>query len=192
MSYSFSSLSSPPALPEDLIQLFDALPEDNKRLFLKLYKYLWDMILPYSRLKRSGGLIYSYWIMDNICKRHGLHPGQFSLLSFIYHVSGSGSKFIHSDVVYLGSWLPDGSKHTKLHYLYMLRAAGFILRSNRSPDHSPEFNKHIRTNVFIKMTTKGIDFIKGIEKEIQDYLYNSSIDQITGKNNPGFRPGSIN
>ena len=187
---SFTS-SSPPSLNTELTQLYDALPEDYKKLFIKLYKYLWDVVLPYSIYRKPGGLIYYYYALDAIRDKYSLTFGQLALLTFLYYATRSGSKYIHSDVVYLGLSGSSYALNTKRRNLVHLRHKGFILRSRRSPDHPNYYQPNLRQPIFIKLTQAGIDLIKNIEKDLMLYLLENSFNSIIGKNKPGIKPGSI-
>ena len=129
------SPDSPPSLSPELTILYLGLSENNKTIFRKIYRFLWGVVCPYSRFIKYGGVLYSYWLVDLLRMKYNINTSELSILTFIYHISVNGRKYIHSNQVYFGPATTYLTHQGKQSYLTKLRAKGYILRSHKSPDH---------------------------------------------------------
>ena len=133
------------------------------------------------RFKKFGELFYSYWIVDLLRESYNLKTWELSLLSFIYHVSDRGRKYIYSNQVYSGYVATNLTRQGKQSYLTKLRSKGYIKRSHNSPDLPYFYHQNVREKVFIKLTPVSIYLIQDIEKELRSILMRTSLDELAGK-----------
>ena len=175
------SPDSPPSYSPELSILYLGLSENNKTIFRKIYRFLFDVVCPYSRFIRFGGVLYSYWLTDLLRQKYKLNTAELSLLTFIYHISSSGRKYIHSNHVYSGYVATNLTRQGKQSYLTKLRSKGYIKRSHNSPDHPYFYHQNVREKVFIKLTPVSIYLIQDIEKELRSILMRTSLDELAGK-----------
>jgi hypothetical protein len=175
--------SSLPSLSPDLFIIYTSLDNLNQRLFIKVFRYLWGVVLPAHRFNGSGASFYSYWLVDTVIKSSGLSPSLFSLMVFIHHFTNQGKKYINSSMVYNNSFLlPGVDIKAKRNYLSDLTRRGYLSRSYRDT-HNPHYKISFQSRpVFIKLTSKGVQCIHNLEKDLYRILLNTSLNDLTGGN----------
>jgi hypothetical protein len=174
--------ADPPSLSPALTTLYSTLSPDNKQIFVKVFKFLWSVVIPARRFTDSGGMLYSFWLVDLLRHRSGLSSSELSLLTYLYQVTEKGNKTIHSNIIYNGMLLPDNIRVSKQRLLNGFKRKGYIIRLTRDPS-VPYLRRSISQQpVFIKLTSSGVRLIEGIEKELRKILINSSLDDLTGAN----------
>lgn len=172
-----SSLSgSLPQLPEHLNVLYQVLTSDNKRLFIKAFRWLWT----YLNGKRVN-LGSSYWAVNLVRSRSSLPVADLSLLSYIYQVSGCGSNIVRSSDVYQADILPGYNIKTFPVILNRLKHYGFIVRFTSDPSAPYLSRSYDRHPIFIKLTGKGVKFIEDINREVNNIMMRQSLADLTGK-----------
>ncbi len=179
------SPASPPLLSPQLNTLYQSLTEDNKHLFVKVFKYLWGVVLPSRRFIGRGAVLYSYWAVDLLRERQKLPPRLLSLLTFIYFITDKGRKYINTNQVYNSSGvLPDLDAKSKQAYLSHLTQRGYIVRSRRNTDDPYYQRSYARRPVFIRLSPSGLALIEGIEKDLYKILMRSTLEDLTGNKKP--------
>jgi len=186
-SPSFSSVSSVPdndRLPSlsGVLQLdYQVLDDDMRRLFIKIYKYLWGVVNARS-VKRCGVTSY-FWLITRVSLSSGLSPSSFLLLSYLYMVTNGGKKYIHSNTVYGSCSIPGAMPGTYQRVMWDLKHAGLLSRHHKDPDQ-PYLQRaqHNKQPVFIALTRAGVQLIEGIEKDLYKMLLNTSLNDLTGQN----------
>jgi len=181
-------VSSPPSLSPELNSLYHSLSIEQQQVFIKVFNYLWGCVVPASRFNGRGASLYSFWVIDYLRQCSGLSSSLFSLLVFIYHITGRNKHFICTDQVYNNDGIMfnycQGAKQNKLSQLTKL---GYLVRSWSNPDQ-PYLQKSYRSRpVFIKLSPSGIALIHDIEKDLYKLLLNTSLNDLTGVSNK--KPG---
>jgi hypothetical protein len=171
--------SSPlPVLNHQLNSLYSLLDDDMKHLFIKMYRFLWDVVRNYN-VKHSGIVSY-YWLVYGAAESSGLPPSSFVVLSYLYMMTNKGNKHIHSYIVHNSGCLPNALPISVGRVLWDLKHAGYITRHTKDPGqpyvHRAQHNKQ---RVYIKMTDKGVRLIEGIEKDVYKTLLNTSLNDLT-------------
>jgi hypothetical protein len=172
--------SSPPSLPLILNLSYGVLSDDMKRLFVRMYKYLWGVV------HKKDSSVSLFWCVDLLRLRYSLTCSEFTGLTFIYQISCKGVRFVHSDQVYNGPILQAFNHESKKTLLNTLKHKGWITRHTKNPQEPySQRAQHNKQPVFIKMTVKGVNLIEGIEKDMNKILLNTSLDELTGNKKPG-------
>jgi len=176
----------PPSLSPDLTQLYSLLNSDARRLFNRVYFWLWRYLLNKRAYLSRSAILYYYWAINQLRINADLTTSELALLSFVYQVSDKGTKPVHSKVVYNGIF-PDYVRHTKIVIICNLINRGYLCRSPKDPDparkyYSIPWPPH---PVWISLTPSGVMLIRGIESKLYDIVLHSSLDDITGKNKKG-------
>jgi hypothetical protein len=166
-----------------LLNLYQSLSIDNQKVFIRVFNYLWGCVVPASRFNGRGSSLHSFWAVDYLRQSSGLSSSLFSLLLFIYHITGRNKNFICSDQVYNNPGILfnycQGAKQNKLSQLTKL---GYLARSWSNPDQ-PYLQKSYRSRpVFIKLSPAGVQLIHDIEKDLYKLLLNTSLNDLTGVN----------
>jgi hypothetical protein len=180
-----SVLPSPPSLSPDLTQDYQELSIDMRRLFVKVFKFLWGEV---NRRKFTdrGDLVTCYWALDLIRDRLSLTTSQLSLLSYLYQITNKGRNTVHSDRLYHSAILPHLSRSTynvsMQVMIWQLIKLNYVSRSTRDLSDPYYSRSRSRHPVFIKLTLKGVQLIEGIEKDMYKLLLNSSLNDLTGVN----------
>lgn len=179
---SFSPVS-PPSLSPELVNLYQSLSIDQQRLFIKVFRYLWGVVLPAQSFRGRSGPLRSYWALDIVLRSYSLSPALLSLLTFIYYMTQEGRKYIcTADVYSNNSILPYCNAGSKQDYISMLKRRGYLSRSYSNPDQPYLKRSFRRQPVFIKLSPAGVHVITGIEKDLYKLLLNTSLNDLTGKN----------
>jgi len=174
--------ASVPFLPPDLANIYSSLPDDMKRLFNKVFSYLWGAVAPARRFVSGGGVLWAFWIVDMLRIKNNLTASELSALSYLYQITNKGSKIVKSETVYNGMVLPDLLQESKTTLLHKLKRKGYIIRLNRDIS-APYLQRSIaRQRVFIQMTGKAIFLIEEMERDLYHLLLNTSFNTITGVN----------
>lgn len=171
-----------PPLSSPLQIIYSNLDCNMRRVFLKIYRHIWDAVCPLSRFTGHGGVLNLYWAVDLFRLRYVLTASELSVLTYLYQLSDGGRNVVHSDKVYLGAVLPDLTLRTKQTLLYDIKEKGYITRSTSDPSQPYLSLSHSRQAVFIRLSSSGVALIKGIEKDLYKLLLNTSLNEITGIN----------
>jgi hypothetical protein len=174
----------PPVLPSALQSVYNSLDSSNRSIFVKVFRFLWGVVLPYKRYIGISGVLYSYWAVDLLRHRCALSCAQLSVLSYIYQISKQGSNIIHSEQIYISGVLPHYSKVSKQILLSDIVRAGYITRQTRNPEDPFYSRSYRRQPVFIRLAPSGIRLIEDMEKDLYKILVNGCLDGLKGKNKP--------
>lgn len=169
---------SVPALSPSLSSLYSLLDLQQKRLFNKVFMYLWDYVR--HKVYGSHGVINTYWIVEDMRIKYDLSTSELSMLTFLYQITGGGRGIINSQAVYNGSALPHLGYEGKKWYLYKLRLKGYLIRSTRDTS-APYLKRSVyHSPIFIQLSPSGVGVVKDIEKRTQRLIMTSSLNDITG------------
>jgi len=172
------SVLSAPALPSTLSSLYSMLDITQRRLFNKVFMFLWDYVR--KKVYGSHGVLNTYWIVEDQRIKYDLCTSELSMLTFLYDITGGGRGIIHSQAVYNGSALPHLTTSGKSWYLTMLRNKGFILRTTRDTS-APYLRRSVyHSPVWIQLTPKAVGMIKAIDRHVQSKIMRSSLNDIIG------------
>ena len=118
----------PPSLSPELTELYQSLNDNNRVIFVKVFRFLWGVVCPLSRFTGYSGVLHSYWIVDLLRERSGLPPSYLAILTYVYHVTNKNKTFIHSRVLYSGVVLPGVLLSSVRQYVSNLIKLGYLTR----------------------------------------------------------------
>ena len=173
-----NDIGSPPPLTGSLSSLYSGLDSRSRKLFSKVFVYLWGVLVPRSR---RYGVLHLYWLVDQVRVNSGLSVVGLSLLAYLYQVTEKGKLVIHSKDLYFSSSL-HYNKRTIVEQLIKLRHAGYVVR--RFKDHTLPYlqRSHSKQPVFIQLSGSGIALIHKLETDLYRLSYNTTLDDITTNN----------
>lgn len=122
-----------PSLSTDLTSVYSSLSSEMQRLFIRVYKHMWNYINPLRRYTGHGGGLYSFWAIDMLRVKTDLTPSELSMLAYLYQITDQGNKTIHSDLIYNSIILPHILKQSKQGILNDLKHREYITRLTRDP-----------------------------------------------------------
>jgi len=173
---SVSGLSvSSPVLSSDLLTLFGALDNGKRRIFRKLYTYLWRYLRPLD----NYSILQDYWAFHYVITDvYKLPFGLVALLSWLYQVSGKGVNIIDSRR--FNNTRPVAMSVRNIYeYMSALRKAGYITRFTRDPSAPYLLRSVSRQPIFIKVTDQGCKLIENIERDTYNLIMRSVMREIT-------------
>jgi hypothetical protein len=173
---SVSGLSvSSPVLSSDLLTLFGALDNGKRRIFRKLYTYLWRYLRPLD----NYSILQDYWAFHYVITDvYKLPFGLVALLSWLYQVSGKGVNIIDSRR--FNNTRPVAMSVRNIYeYMSVLRKSGYIERYTRDPSAPYLLRSVSRQPIFIKVTDAGCKLVEDIERETYNLIMRSVMREIT-------------
>lgn len=173
--------SLPPSLSVSFTGVYNGLNDLNKGVFIRVFNYLWRYLFNYRELFRRG--VVHYWCLDVVRLRSGLTTSELSSLSYLYQVTRQGVNMVHSDYLYNSVIFQDLQYKSKQGVLNDLKHKGFVSRHTLDPSAPYLRRCHSRQPVFIKLTSKGVQCIEQIEKDLYRLLLNTSLNDLTGVSN---------
>jgi hypothetical protein len=172
--FSVPSLTSP-VLSTDLLALYGALTDGKKRLFRKMYTYLWRYLLPLE----NYSIMQNYWALHQVLTvSYPLAPCKLALLSWLYQVSAKGKLIIDSRCT-RGMMPVVMAKRNYERYYSELRKSGYITRFTRDPSAPYLLRSVSRQPIFIKVTDQGCKLIEDIERDTYNLIMRSVMREIT-------------
>jgi DNA-binding MarR family transcriptional regulator len=169
-----------PSLSPELNSIYQSLEFNNKRIFVKVFRFLWDVVAPASRFTGFGGVLYSYYAVDFLRIRLNISPAELSVLAFLYSVTGKGREIINSSKV-LGCVALDYMTVKGRNYVFRkLKKAGYITRSTRDTSAPFLSRSYSRQPVFIRLSSSGVRLIEDMEKDLYKVLVNNCLDDLKG------------
>jgi len=182
-------MSTDPSLPPSLLPSislhYSQLNEEEKRVFNKVFMSMWDHVAPLKRFIRHGGVLYGYWVVNELREEYGLSPVQLSVLTYIYHCTGGGKYIVNAHLMYQSpnfpctpmSWPAISAKFKHL---------GYVVRTSRNPAQPFLSGFDLRhSRKYLRMTTKGINVIRDIEKEMYRRIMRVTFDDVICGYNKG-------
>jgi len=177
-----SAVPSPPSLSSDLLNLYDSLDSFNRGVFVKIYRYLWNVVYPWRRLTGHASMFYTFWAVDQIRCKYNIPGHHFCLLSFISHATDKGKNYIKSSRVFNSGVLPGVQPQCKDVYLSELKKMGYVVRSWYDPK-TPRYKPfYMARKGYINLSPEGIELITSIEHDLYKLLMRSSLNDLTGAN----------
>lgn len=162
-----------PILSTELTTLYCNLPDNYQRLFGKLFRYMYDYLLPVRLFTSHGGVLHNYWLVNQGREKNNLSVRELDLLTCLYLYSAGGRATIRSDR--LKEQYPGFSSRT----FVSLRRKGFIKRQTWDPLAPSYLNRRSHRPIFIRLTTSAISVITDIERDLRSGLYNSLRKNLT-------------
>jgi len=169
-----------PSLSSNLTAVYLSLSSEMQRFFIRVFKLMWNYVNPLRRFTGHGGVMYAYWAVDMARVKIDLTPSELSMLAYLYQVTDRGNNTIQSDKIYNSVVLPHIVTASKQGILNDLKHLGYITRLTCDPSAPYLSRSFSRQPVFVKLTSKGVSVIQGIEKDLYKLLYNTSLNEITG------------
>jgi len=169
-----TGVPSLPSLSPGLINSYNLLNDELKRLFNRVFRYLWGVV----NAKRVT-VVSSYWAVNYFRALCSLSPSELTILSFMYQMSNKGANIMRTDQIYI-SVLPDLKRTAKMNIISLMVRRGYITRSRRN-----DLSVHLQAShdvrpIFVKLSPAGVRLIEGIEKDIDRLLLRSSLNDLTG------------
>jgi DNA-binding MarR family transcriptional regulator len=171
-----------PSLPTALNSLYQSLDLDNKRLFLKIFRFIWGEVLPLKRFVNFSGILYSFWAVDILRSRLGLSPSELSALTYLYQVSKKGKLIVRSSVIYEANILPSVVPSSRVVLLNSLKRAGYITRQTRNTQAPHYSSSYSKTAVFLRLSPAGVRLVEDMERDLYKVLVNNCLDDLKGTN----------
>jgi len=162
-----------PILSSELSTIFSHLPPNYQRLFVKLFRFMYNYLLPVSRFISHGGTLYNFFLVNELREKRNLSVSELNLLTCLYNYSSCGQVTIRSDK--LKAFFPGFASRT----FVSLRKKGYITRHTWDP-YTPHYSSHrSRRPIFISLTSSAIRTIKDIERDLRTALYNTTLIDVT-------------
>ena len=160
-------------LSSDLAEKYRLLPSNYQRLFLKLFREIYNYLLPIRLFTSNGGVLYNYWLVNQLRGKKGLTVRELDLLTLLYNHSSGGRDTVRTDR--LKEHFPGFSSRNFI----SLKQKGFISRHTFDP--LAPYYRRCRCNrpIFIRLTPSGIFLIKRIESDLRYALYHTVMSNIT-------------
>jgi len=174
--------STPPLNPE-LNTLYNGLDENNKAVFIKVFKFLWGCVCPLSRFIGFSGVLHSFWAVDLLRDQSGLTTSQLSLLTFIYQATDKGKNYILVKSILAGPVVPHLATISKGQTITNLRRLGYLTCAHHIPATATLPRSYSRHCLFIRLSPSGVRLIEDIEKDLHNILMRTSLDELTGTTN---------
>jgi hypothetical protein len=173
-----------PSLPPSLGVIYNSLTKESKRLFNRAFMFLWSYVLNRTDFIQSGGVLHTYYIIDNLRHKTGLTTSELAMMTYLYLVTDRGNKIIHCNEVYYGIALLHINMASRRNVIYDLRKKKYLARYQRDPSASPYLtrSKSRGDHPFIQMTPKGVDLIVTMNRDLYNIFNYTSFDDLTGKN----------
>jgi DNA-binding MarR family transcriptional regulator len=171
-----------PSLPPSLSSVYSSLSPDMKKVFIRVFRFLWNYVAPVKRFVGHSGVLYGFWAIDMLRVKSDLTPSELSMLAYLYQITDQGNKTIHSDIIYNSIILPRILKQSKQGILNDLKHKGYVSRSTCDVSQPYLSRAYSKQPVFIRLTSSGAALIEGIEKDLYRLLFSTSLNEITGPN----------
>jgi DNA-binding MarR family transcriptional regulator len=170
-----SSLPSVPSLSSGLLTLFGALDNNKRRIFRKLYTYLWRYLVPL----RNYSPLQDYWGMHNIVKtKYNMSFNELALLSWLYQATARGNKIIDSRLTNYYDDLVISPRDIVRHFT-AFRRSGIIRRYWHDPS-LPYLSRSVaNVAVFIQLTDAGVKLVENIERDTYNLIMRSVMREVT-------------
>ena len=170
-----------PPLSPSLNSVYQSLNVLNQRLFIKVFRWLYDYLLNKQTYLRRGGVLFYWWAVDMVRVRSHLTTSDLAVLTYLYQMTEQGQKIINSKILYNGYLLPDLCPTSLWPLINRLMHRGYIVRYNRN-HQDPYMQRSIhRSKVFINLTPAGVSLIKSMENDLYNIMMRSSLNDITGQ-----------
>jgi hypothetical protein len=171
-----SSSGSLPNLPNNLNSLYQVLNDDSRRLFMRVFRWLWT----YLNGKRVN-VVGSFWAVDLLRVRSSFPVSHLIMLSYLYQVSNKGVNIVRSEHIYNSSILPGFNTASKSAIISTLKNSGYLVRSCSDPSAPYLSRSYDRHPIFIKLSAKGVKFIEDMNREVNNIMMRQSLADLTGK-----------
>ena len=152
-------------LSSDLADRYIHLPPNLQRIFIKLFREIYNYLLPTTRITSYGGVLFTYFLVNQQRTKYGLSVRELDLLTLLYYHSSGGRETIRTDK--LKEQFPGFTSRT----FVSLRRKGFITRQTWD-SLAPSYRSHrSHQPIFIRLTPSAVGIIKDMERAIRSSLY---------------------
>jgi hypothetical protein len=178
-------LTSAPSLPSSLAYLYSKLSNEEQRVFHKVFNSMWCAVAPLKRFVHHGGVMYAYWIVDDLRMKADLSPVELSALMYLYHVSGGGRQIINAQAMYQSPSFPFSLSYwPQISMLFYRR--GYVVRSSRNPAQPYTTGYNIKNGrKYMKLTDKAINLVRDMERELYRRVMSCTFNDIVCGYNKG-------
>jgi DNA-binding MarR family transcriptional regulator len=166
-------LASGFTLSSDLADQYLRLSASHQQFFLKLFRQIFNYLLPATRLTSHGGVLFTYYLVNQSRKDFGLSVGDLDLLTLIYHLSAGGRETLRTDK------LREIHPNISSRHFVSLRKKGFIQRHTWDPLIPAYRSQRSHRPIFLRITPAGITIIEEVEIKLRKLLYRSTIANAT-------------
>ena len=168
----------PPSLSPSLLIDFNSLSGCDKDRFILMYRYLWGCVLPAGSFAGASGVLRSYWVAEYVRYHSGVTVWDLSILSYMYYATKKGKKYIHSKNIYNRADLFHTSPRWLADRLTLLKRSGYVVRSCSDPGR--KYNPGLKQKQFVNLSSKGVQLIKDMERDIYRILVDGCLTDLTG------------
>ena len=172
-----ADLTSAPSLPPSLASLYSNMSEREQQVFNKVFRSMHDAVAPVKRFVHGGGVLYGYWIVEQLREEYDLSPVELSLLSYLYHISGCGRQVIDGAKFYLSPSFPCTYNYWVI-VSGKFKRRGWIKRSVRNPAKPYTSGFKARGMRYMMLTDTAVNVIKTIETELYRRVRSCSFDDV--------------
>lgn len=173
------SSSSVPSLSPELKDLYNSLDGVQKSLFMRVFRFVWGVLFGRKQLFKQHVLLY--WGLELVRSRSSLSPSDLSILSYLYQVTNKGANIVSSETFYKGLLFTGVDLAQRKYRLVSLKKRGYITRHTFNSDLPYLRSSRSNHKLFIKMTLKGVQCIERIEKDLNNLLLNTCLNDLTGQ-----------
>jgi hypothetical protein len=161
------SLNSDFILSSDLAEHYSHLPSNLQSVFVKLFREIYNYLLPATRITSHGGVLFTYFLVNQQRKKYALSVRDLDLLTLLYYHSSGGRETIRTDR--LKEQFPDFTNRIFI----SLQRKGYIKRHTWDPIAPSYRSCRSHRPIFIRLTPTGVGVIKKIEGDLRKTLYHS-------------------
>lgn len=161
------SLSSP--VLSTLIKSFNS---EQSQLFYKVWRSLYEDLLPFRDITNMGGVLLAYWLCDAIRDKHNLTPADLTLLSLLWHTTNKGKDYTTRSYLCLVS--PRHPDYLDNH-LNKFNHRGYIRRARigKNAKNAPTSG---RSGKYITLSDTGIKLMNSLHSELRELIYTTHIN----------------
>ena len=171
-----SSVPDLPTLPKQLNSLYQVIPKESKRLFIRVFRWLWV----YLNGKRVN-IVSSAWAVNLLRLRAGFTSSELAYLCFLYQVTNKGVNSVRSEVVYSAILVPGMVNISIVTIINTLKLRGYVVRAWSDPAYPYLSAARSSHPIFIRMTAKGVKFIEDLNREVNNIMMRQSLADLTMK-----------
>lgn len=169
--------SPAPSLSPSLASYYSNLSEREQQVFNKVFRSMYDAVAPMKRFVHGGGVMYGYWIVEQLREEYDLTPADLSMLSYLYHISDCGRQIIDGvDLLSSPSFPCSHNYWSEVSARFKRR--GYMVRSVRNPAKLYTSGWKAKGMRYIRLTDKAINLIHTIEKELYRRVRSCSFNDV--------------
>lgn len=145
---------------------------------------MWCAVAPLKRFVHHGGVMYAFWVVDELREEYGLSNKELSLLAYMYHISGGGRQVIDGVAMLSSPSFPCSLNYwTEVSGKFKHR--GYMVRSVRNPAKPYTSGYRAKGMKYIRLTDKAINLIHEFDREIYRRVRSCTLNDIVCGYNKG-------